>query len=58
MVEFEDDAITDDQADAMALARAFQAATVSCNEKREFSVRNNPFDSWRLISLLFGIVVI
>ena len=34
MVEFEDDAITDDQADAMALARAFQAATVSCSEKK------------------------
>lgn len=32
MVEFEDDAITDDQADAMALARAFQAASVSCQE--------------------------
>ena len=33
MVHFEDDTITDDQADAMALARAFQAASVSDNEK-------------------------
>ena len=45
MVQFEDDTITDDQADAMALARAFQAASVSGKENKTFLMQKSSFVS-------------